>query len=64
VTSFTLRTFPVGKVWGGTILYSADQLDAMIDATVEYSAKPSNPKATLATQFFAANGSMTGAASE
>jgi FAD/FMN-containing dehydrogenase len=58
VTSFTLRTFPVGKVWGGTILYSADQLDAMIDATVEYS------KATLATQFFATNGSTTGAASE
>ncbi|KAH6904220.1 hypothetical protein BKA70DRAFT_1565942 [Coprinopsis sp. MPI-PUGE-AT-0042] len=62
VTSFTLRTFPVGKVWGGTILYSADRLDAMIDATVEYSAKPSNPKATLATQFFAANGTTTGAA--
>ncbi|KAH6904203.1 hypothetical protein BKA70DRAFT_1193475 [Coprinopsis sp. MPI-PUGE-AT-0042] len=62
VTSFTLRTFPVGKVWGGTILYAADQLEAMIDATVEYSAKPSNPKATLATQFFATNGSTTGAA--
>ncbi|KAH6906113.1 hypothetical protein BKA70DRAFT_1499246 [Coprinopsis sp. MPI-PUGE-AT-0042] len=62
VTSFTLRTFPIGKVWGGTILYPADQLAAMIDATVEYSAKPSVPKATLATQFFATNGVTTGAA--
>jgi FAD/FMN-containing dehydrogenase len=64
VTSFTLRTFEIGKVWGGTIQYPADQLNAMIDATVEYSAKPSVPKATLATQFFATNGTTAGAASE
>ncbi|KAH6903182.1 hypothetical protein BKA70DRAFT_1155463 [Coprinopsis sp. MPI-PUGE-AT-0042] len=62
VTSFTLRTFPIGKVWGGTLQYPADQLEAMIEATAEYSAKPSVPKATLATQFYAANGSTTGAA--
>jgi FAD/FMN-containing dehydrogenase len=64
VTSFTLKTFPIGKVWGGTVLYPADKLDAMINATAEYSAKPSEPKATLATQFFATNGAVTGAASE
>lgn len=64
VTSFTLKTFSIGKVWGGTIQYPADQVNAMIDATVEYSAKPSVPKATLATQFFAVNGTTTGAASK
>ncbi|KAH6904400.1 hypothetical protein BKA70DRAFT_1432153 [Coprinopsis sp. MPI-PUGE-AT-0042] len=62
VTSFTLKTFPIGKVWGGTLYYPADQVDAMIDAAVEYAAKPSVPKATLATEFFAINGTLTGAA--
>ncbi|KAH6904401.1 hypothetical protein BKA70DRAFT_1507885 [Coprinopsis sp. MPI-PUGE-AT-0042] len=61
VTSFTLKTFPIGKVWGGTIYYPTDQIDALIDASVEYAAKPSIPKATLATELFANNGTLEGA---
>jgi FAD/FMN-containing dehydrogenase len=64
VTSFTLKTFPIGKVWGGTIYYPSDQIDALVDAAVEYAAKPSVPKATLATEFFANNGTLEGAASK
>jgi FAD/FMN-containing dehydrogenase len=63
VTTFTIRAYPVGKVWGGTIMYSPDQLEALIDATAEYTAKSSHPKSGLATQFFGMNGTTAGAAS-
>ncbi|KAF9525603.1 hypothetical protein CPB83DRAFT_859281 [Crepidotus variabilis] len=59
VTSITLKTHPIGQVWGGSLTISGD-LKALVDATVEYSAKPSNPKATLAVEFLAKNGTATG----
>ncbi|KAJ3506903.1 hypothetical protein NLJ89_g6600 [Agrocybe chaxingu] len=59
VTSLTLKTFPIGQVWGGSLQVTGD-LTAMIDAAVEYSAKPSVPEATLAVEFLAVNGTATG----
>ncbi|KAH6907376.1 hypothetical protein BKA70DRAFT_1285569 [Coprinopsis sp. MPI-PUGE-AT-0042] len=62
VTSFTLKTHPIGKVWGGTLTYPADKLEALINATAEYSTNGSldEPKAIIVTQLYARNGTVTG----
>jgi FAD/FMN-containing dehydrogenase len=37
VTRFTLKTHPIGKVWGGTLTYPTYKLDVLINATAECS---------------------------
>jgi FAD/FMN-containing dehydrogenase len=66
VTSFTLKTHPMGQVWGGTLNFPADKIDALINATAEYSTNGSldEPKAIMVSQLYATNGTVTGAASE
>ncbi|KAH6907375.1 hypothetical protein BKA70DRAFT_1490921 [Coprinopsis sp. MPI-PUGE-AT-0042] len=63
-TSFTVKTHPIGQVWGGTLTYPIEQLDALINATAEYSTNGSldEPKAIMVTQLYATNGTVTGAA--
>jgi hypothetical protein len=66
VTSFTLKTHPIGKVWGGTLTYPEDKLEALINATAEYSTNGSldEPKAIIVTQLYANNGTVTGGVSK
>jgi hypothetical protein len=66
VTSFALKTHPIGAVWGGTLAYPADKLDALINATAEYSTNCSlnEPKAIMVTQLYANNGTVTGGVSD
>ena len=40
VTRFTIRTFPLGKIWGGDAYYSVASLDAHIKALYEFTANP------------------------
>ncbi|KAL8776379.1 MAG: hypothetical protein Q9213_008295 [Squamulea squamosa] len=59
VTTFTLRTYPIGQVWGGIKSYSLDKLPALLAAVQEYQ---SNPKkdlyANLMLQAFTTNASV------
>ncbi|KAJ7108931.1 FAD dependent oxidoreductase [Mycena crocata] len=47
VTKFTLKTFPQGKVWGGYMLYGADQIPAVTAAVARFSSNVTDPKAAL-----------------
>lgn len=40
MTSFTLRTYPVHKVWGGTRVIGWDRLDDFLDAMIAYETAP------------------------
>ncbi|KAK7992739.1 FAD-binding oxidoreductase [Apiospora saccharicola] len=40
VTSFTLRTYPIQKVWGGTRVIGWDRVDDFLDAMVAYETAP------------------------
>ncbi|GJN80322.1 hypothetical protein PLIIFM63780_003848 [Purpureocillium lilacinum] len=40
VTRFTIRTFPLGKIWGGDAYYSVASLDAHIKALYDFTADP------------------------
>ncbi|KAI0260017.1 FAD dependent oxidoreductase [Gloeopeniophorella convolvens] len=46
VTKFSLRSHPQGQVWGGSIEYGSDQLDAFKDAVITYQ-KQNDTKAAL-----------------
>ncbi|KAH6890861.1 hypothetical protein BKA70DRAFT_1538144 [Coprinopsis sp. MPI-PUGE-AT-0042] len=61
VTSFTVKAHPIGKVWGGTLTYPIEQLDALINATAEYSTNGSLDvsKAIMVYQLSATNGTLT-----
>ncbi|KAI5120527.1 hypothetical protein M0805_004535 [Coniferiporia weirii] len=50
VTKFTLQTFPQGQVWGGLIIYLGDKLDALAEATANFSANNTDPKAQIITE--------------
>ncbi|KAI0825986.1 FAD dependent oxidoreductase [Irpex lacteus] len=45
VTRFNFKTYPQGQVWGGTITATADQLDAVNKATLNFSNNVTDPKA-------------------
>ncbi|KAL4063633.1 hypothetical protein V8B97DRAFT_2026278 [Scleroderma yunnanense] len=47
VTKFTLRTFPQTQVWGGFITYSPENVGLLNQATVNFAANTSDPKAAL-----------------
>ncbi|KAK8018933.1 FAD-binding oxidoreductase [Apiospora marii] len=40
VTSFTLRTYPIQKVWGGTRVIGWDRVDDFLDAMIAYETAP------------------------
>ncbi|KAI0179263.1 FAD-binding domain-containing protein [Hypoxylon sp. FL1284] len=40
VTSFKSKTFPLGRVWGGVLVYTLDQMPDVFQAYYEYQAMP------------------------
>jgi hypothetical protein len=50
VTHFTLRTYPLGAVWGGIRYYAPEQLPALISAFAEYQTGPQDPDASIMIQ--------------
>ncbi|KAF9225427.1 FAD-binding domain-containing protein [Gyrodon lividus] len=47
VTRFTLRTFPQTQVWGGFISYTPDHVEEVNQATANFAANTTDPKAAL-----------------
>ncbi|KIJ66311.1 hypothetical protein HYDPIDRAFT_174448 [Hydnomerulius pinastri MD-312] len=47
VTRFTLRTFPQTQVWGGFISYTPDHVERVNQATANFAANTTDPKAAL-----------------
>ncbi|KIJ22107.1 hypothetical protein PAXINDRAFT_165385 [Paxillus involutus ATCC 200175] len=47
VTRFTLRTFPQTQVWGGFISYTPAHVEAVNQATANFAANTTDPKAAL-----------------
>lgn len=59
VTSFTVRTYPIGQVWGGIKFYTLDQLPDLFNAMLEYqTAENKDPYANLMLQAFPTNASI------
>lgn len=50
VTQFTLKTFPQGQVWGGTILVLGE-FDKIATATASFYANVTDPKASIISTF-------------
>ncbi|KAK8131757.1 FAD-binding oxidoreductase [Apiospora sp. TS-2023a] len=46
VTSFTLRTYPIQKVWGGTRVIGWDRVDDFLDAMIAYETAPAHERVT------------------
>ncbi|KAH9054222.1 FAD-binding domain-containing protein [Lactarius vividus] len=57
VTKFTVKSYPQGQVWGGTILYGPDQLGAVKNAIAEFR-KVTDTNATLVSGFFYSSGEV------
>lgn len=47
-TQFTVKTYPIGQVWGGTRLHSEKEADALYEALHEFTpANAEDPKAAI-----------------
>ncbi|KAG2142419.1 hypothetical protein DEU56DRAFT_911114 [Suillus clintonianus] len=51
VTRFTLKTFPQSKVWGGLIMYTASVMNLVNQATANFAANITDPKAQIITTY-------------
>ncbi|KAL8836812.1 MAG: hypothetical protein Q9170_002773 [Blastenia crenularia] len=52
VTQFTFRTFPQGRLWGGTLIYPLETKDQQLQVFYKYSTNPScNPNVSLIHSF-------------
>ncbi|TFK49560.1 FAD dependent oxidoreductase [Heliocybe sulcata] len=51
VTKFTLKAYPSANVWGGLITYTANTLDDVASASVNFSSKVTDPKAGIITTY-------------
>ncbi|PCH35416.1 FAD dependent oxidoreductase [Wolfiporia cocos MD-104 SS10] len=50
VTTFTLRTYPQGQVWGGQLIFlGTDVVDQVNTATANFAANVTDPKASIIT---------------
>ncbi|KAH7380269.1 putative FAD-binding oxidoreductase [Phaeosphaeria sp. MPI-PUGE-AT-0046c] len=47
VTSYVVRTHPLGKIWGGFRAYTPDQLPNVVSALAEYQATVDDPDSSL-----------------
>jgi len=47
VTQFTMKAYPQTEVYGGYIVYPADEFDALADAIIEFGASNTDPKAAI-----------------
>ena len=51
VSQFTLKTYPIGLVWGGLRYYAADQFPALVSALAKYQSVPEkDPDANVMIQ--------------
>ncbi|EIN08932.1 FAD-binding domain-containing protein [Punctularia strigosozonata HHB-11173 SS5] len=60
VTRFTLKTFPQTDVWGGLITFTVDQMDKVVNATMNFAAKNTDPKAAIITTMNSISGLIVG----
>ncbi|PFH46586.1 hypothetical protein AMATHDRAFT_69520 [Amanita thiersii Skay4041] len=51
VTRITMKTFPQGAVWGGTILYEPKYIQDVTAAFLKFTLKVTDPKASIITTF-------------
>ncbi|CAE6485865.1 unnamed protein product [Rhizoctonia solani] len=51
VTKFTLLAFPQGQVWGGLQTFTASNLDKVNNATADFVANVTDPKAAIITTY-------------
>ncbi|KAF2229605.1 FAD-binding domain-containing protein [Viridothelium virens] len=47
VTKYTLKTFDIGQVWGGTKVYAGTDHEAILAATAEFTENFTDPKAAI-----------------
>ncbi|KIN06284.1 hypothetical protein OIDMADRAFT_155290 [Oidiodendron maius Zn] len=47
VTTFTMKTHPIGKVWGGLRFYSGEYAETILNATHDFNTNFKDPKAAL-----------------
>ena len=47
VTKYTLKTFNIGQVWGGTKTYAGSNHEAIYGATANFTANNADPKAAV-----------------
>ncbi|EPT03261.1 hypothetical protein FOMPIDRAFT_1047248 [Fomitopsis schrenkii] len=53
VTRFTLETFPIAQVWGGSVILPMSDYEAVKNATVKFWQNASDPKANIIVGFTA-----------
>ena len=59
VTHMTLKTYPAGRVWGGTISYNESHQDALMNAFAEYQhAGQLDQSTSTITYMFIINGTL------
>ncbi len=51
IYNFKLQTVPAGQIYGGVRTYTADQVDAVVNATLDFSENSKDPKASLLPTF-------------
>ncbi|KAJ8590729.1 FAD-binding domain-containing protein [Rhizopogon salebrosus TDB-379] len=51
VTRFTLKAFPQPQVWGGLITYTSNELDRVNQATANFAANNTDPRAQIITTY-------------
>ncbi|AEO70942.1 uncharacterized protein THITE_122381 [Thermothielavioides terrestris NRRL 8126] len=56
LTRFTSQTFPAPQVWGGLLVFGADQMAALMQALYEYQTAPQDPEANLIINLLPTNG--------
>ncbi|KAK0499152.1 FAD dependent oxidoreductase [Armillaria luteobubalina] len=56
VTQFTMKTHPLGTVWGGAVSYNISYISAFNAATVKYCSDVTDPKAAMSMLYAYASG--------
>lgn len=51
IYNFKLQTVPAGQIYGGIRTYTADQVEAVVNATLDFSENSKDPKASLLPTF-------------
>ncbi|KAE9372168.1 FAD-binding domain-containing protein [Stipitochalara longipes BDJ] len=51
VTKYTLRTYPIGKVWGGVITYRVNYASQILSATQDFIENNQDPRAAMFATF-------------
>ncbi|KAG1717771.1 FAD dependent oxidoreductase [Suillus paluster] len=57
VTYFTLKTYPQSQIWGGSLVYTEDQVGAINAAVANFTVNVLDPKASIYSTYNYVNGS-------